>query len=351
MDGRKDACMSEDEDAPQGRPARQPLRVFDAWTIRSAVSHRLALLSAQRAFKALARKQVTVPPPLGVELEDVNGEVHVKGAYIHGSPVFAFKVATGFYSNVQFGVPTGSGMVLVFDSETGFPRCVLADNGYLTDLRTAAAGALAAKHLAPDRPLRVASVGAGVQARLQLELLATVRPIAEVRVWSRTAPSRENYATRMHQKLLIPVQKANTVAEAVEGADLILTTTPSRGALIEPGYLASGATVIAVGSDGPEKQELAAEVVASADKVVTDLTAQCVTLGELHHAVLGGHMSMDSVYAELGQIVNGDVPGRESDGETIVCDLTGVGAQDASIAEVAYRILAKGIVEEDGDED
>lgn len=327
-----------DDGAPT-QPKRPALRVFDAWSIQSLVTDRLAMVSAKRAFQALARGKVTVPPPMCAEFEDVNGEVHVKGAYLHGSPVFVFKVATGFYANVQFGVPTGSGMVLVFDAETGFPRCILADDGYLTDLRTAAAGALAVHHLAPEKPLRVAMIGAGVQARLQLRLMSAIRTIADVRVWSRSRASRERYATRMHEKLGTPVQAVETVAEAVASADLIVTATPARSPLIEAGYIAAGATVIAVGSDGPAKQEIAAEVMADADKVVTDLTSQCVTLGELHHAVKGGHMGIDAVHGELGKIVDGEIPGREDEAEIIICDLTGVGAQDAAIAEVAYRAL------------
>jgi ornithine cyclodeaminase len=320
--------------------AKQPaLRVFDAWAIQKLVTDRLALVSAERAFKAIARGRVTVPPPLGAHFEDVNGEVHVKGAYLHGSPVFVFKIATGFYGNVQFGVPTGSGMVLVFDAETGFPRCILADSGYLTDLRTAAAGALAARYLAPDRPLRVAVVGSGVQAHLQLRLIASVRPLEEIRIWSRSQASRDRCAAAVGNQLVVPTKTAESVGEAVANADLIVTVTPSRSPLIQAGHIAAGTTMICVGSDGPAKQEVAAEVIADADKVVTDLTSQCVTLGELHHAVKGGYMGIDAVYGELGQIVDGQLPGRESDDEIIICDLTGVGAQDAAIAEVAYRAL------------
>jgi ornithine cyclodeaminase len=275
-------------------------------------------------------------PSVGVELPQAHGEVHVKGGYIVGSPIFAFKVATGFYGNVELGVPTGSGLVMVFDAETGFPLAVLADNGYLTDLRTAAAGALAVRHLAPDRPLVAAVLGAGVQARLQIRLVRRVRKLTEVRVWSRQETSRRDYVARMGRVLDSPVRAMATVAEALDGVDLVITTTPSRGPLVLAGMLAPGATVVAVGSDGPEKHELAAEVVAGADKVVTDITDQCLRFGELHHAVAAGLMGADDVHAELGQVVEGGRPGREGN-ETIVCDLTGVGAQDAAIAEAAYQ--------------
>ena len=121
---------------------RPSIKVFDEWRIRKAITDQHALASAERAFRALGNGLASVPPPLGWEFPHVNGEVHLKGAHLHGSSMFTFKVATGFYSNVEMGLPTGSGFVLIFDAETGFPRGILADNGYLTDLRTAAAGGL-----------------------------------------------------------------------------------------------------------------------------------------------------------------------------------------------------------------
>lgn len=318
------------------------LLVMGETAIRAAVTHRHALAAAERAFKALARDQVVSPMPLGVDFPEIHGEVHVKGAYIRDAPIFAFKVATGFYGNVELGVPTGSGLVLVFDAHTGFPKAVLADNGYLTDLRTAAAGALAAKLLTSGaRPLILAVLGAGVQGRMQADLIRRVRNVKEVRVWSRQESSRRRYVAEMTRTLGVPVYDHADVASAVSGADLVVTATPSHVPLVHAGMLSPGVTVVAVGSDGPTKRELSTEVVASADKLVTDLTAQCVRLGELHHAVRDGAVPSDGVYAELGQIVVGDLPGREGD-ETIVCDLTGVGAQDAAMAEAAWKALSTG---------
>lgn len=322
--------------------ARPRLALHDEDALGRVVDDGLALRSAELAFTKLARGEALVPPPLGVDLPGVRGEVHVKGAALSGSPVFAFKVATGFYGNAGLGLPTGSGLVLVFDARTGFPLAVLADNGWLTDLRTAAAGALAARLLTPDRPLRLGVVGAGVQARLQARLISRVREIREVRVWSRSEASRTACAADVSRTLGVDATPVAGVADALTGADLVVTVTPSRAPLVEPSMLAPGATVIAVGSDGPDKQELHPGVLAVADKVVTDLTSQCVRLGELHHAVAGGLMRVQDVHAELGHILLGASPGRESDDETIVCDLTGVGVQDAAIAELAWAALPGG---------
>lgn len=314
------------------------LTVFDEATVRGAIDPRAALASAERAFLALAQDEVVSPYPLGAEFPEVHGEVHVKGAFIKGAPIFAFKVATGFYGNVQLGVPTGSGMVLVFDSETGFPLGVLADNGYLTDLRTAAAGALAARHLAPRGPLVVAVVGAGIQGRMQVELMHLVRDFQEVRVWSRQESSRRRYVRDMSTALKTPVYEFAQVGDAVAGADLVVTATPSREPLVHSGMLKPGATVVALGSDGPGKRELSDEVILGADKLVADVTAQSIRIGELSPLVRAGLLPPDGVYAELGHIVAGDVDGRTGD-ETIICDLTGVGAQDAAIAEATWERL------------
>ena len=318
---------------------RPSLRIFDEWNVRQAATDAVAVESAERAFTALAEGRATVPHPTGWEFPKVHGEVHIKGAHLEGSPLFTLKVATGFYGNVELGVPTGSGMVLIFDAESGFPRGVLADNGYLTDLRTAAAGALAVRYLAPERPLVMAVVGAGVQARHQVRMMSCERELTEVRVWSRRGAQVDSFRKALSSARLGSVVAASSVKEAVEGADLVLTVTPSRSPLVEACWLARGATVVAVGSDGPVKQELEARLVADADKLVTDLTSQCVSLGELHHAIDEELMTVEDVYAELGAIVVGERPGREGD-ETIVCDLTGVGAQDAAIAEAVFVELA-----------
>ena len=317
------------------------MKVFEEHTIRAAVGPRDALAAAEHAFRALAEQRVVQPHPLGLEIAESRGEVHVKGAYLRGSPIFAVKVATGFYGNAARNLPTGSGLVLVFDAGTGFPLALLRDQAYLTDLRTGAAGALAARHLAAERLGRVAILGSGVQARCQARCLALVRRWSDTVAWSPTREHLDGYCREMTEELGVPFGPARTAEEAVRGADLVITTTPSRRPLVEAGWLLPHATVIAVGSDGPEKQELAAECLARAGKVIADRLGQCVELGEIHHAVKYGLLEVSRVYAELGEIVSGKKPGREGE-ELIICDLTGVGAQDAAIAEVAWRQLTAG---------
>ncbi len=316
------------------------MKVIGEEQLRALVREDHALEAVTAAFKALSRGRVVQPPPLGMDLEEVRGEVHVKGAYLQGEEVFAMKVASGFYRNRERGLPTGSGLVLVFDAATGFPKALLQDNGYLTELRTGAAGALAARFLTRDTPLRVGVIGAGAQARYQMRALARVRSLDAVRVWSPVPQEVEAYREEMEPELGAMVEAGATAEEAVRGAELVVTVTPSRDPILRYDWLAPGATVVAVGSDGPEKQELAGEILGRADKVVVDSREQCMGLGETHHAVKDGHLDPGAIYAELGEVVLGTRPGREAD-ELIVCDLTGVGAQDAAMAGEVWNLLKK----------
>jgi ornithine cyclodeaminase len=318
----------------------QNMKVISEIHLRRLVGEDEALEAVETAFRALAEGRVVQPPPLGMDLEGVRGEVHVKGACLQGEPVFAVKVASGFYGNPERGLPTGSGLVLVFDASTGFPLALLQDNGFLTELRTGGAGALAARLLAPDRPLTTGVIGAGSQARYQLRAIARVRKLRELRVWSPVPEEVAAYVEEVTPALRAPVRGVGTPSGAVQGADLVVTVTPSREPLVELGWLANGVTVLAVGSDGPEKQELATEILGAAGKVVVDSRAQCLELGETHHAVSAGVLAPEGIHAELGEVLLGKRPGREGD-EQIVCDLTGVGAQDAAIAGVVWNLLQK----------
>lgn len=319
------------------------MKVFGEGQLRELVGEAEALSAVETAFEALAEGRVVQPPPLGLDIEEVRGEVHVKGAYLKGEPVFAVKFASGFYLNPERGLPVGAGLVLVFDATTGFPLALFQDNAYLTELRTAGAGALAVRLLAPDRPLSVAVIGAGSQARYQLRAIRRVREIKDLRAWSPIPEEVASYAEEMSSTLGIPVSGAGSPREAVEGADLVVTVTPAREPLLELEWMGTGATVVAVGSDGPDKQELAPEILGAPGKVVVDSRAQCLGLGETHHAVRAGILAPEDIHAELGEVLVGDRPGREGE-ELIVCDLTGVGAQDAAIAGVVWELLSEGSI-------
>ena len=306
--------------------------------LRARLGEAEALEAVERAFLALARGDVVQPPPMGFDFPEASGETHVKGAYIRGDATFAIKVASGFYRNPDRGLAVGSGLVLVLDAKTGAPLATLKDNAFLTELRTAAAGALAVRLLAPVKMDKMAVLGTGVQARYQLRAITRVRDVGEVFAWSPNAERRQGYCEEMSAALGIPFTSASSAAAACEDAALVLTVTPAREPIVGAKDVSRSTTVLAVGSDGPDKQELDVAILAQAGKVVVDNLSQCLALGEVHHAVAAGRMSEDDVHAELGDVLAGNKVGREGD-ELIVCDLTGVGAQDAAMAAKACQVL------------
>jgi ectoine utilization protein EutC len=314
--------------------------------IRALLDPAACIEAMAQAFAAYASGKAQLPPVINLEVPEHGGEVHIKTGHLSGGPYYAVKIASGFYGNATLGLPSSNGMVLVFDSRTGVPAAFLLDNGFITDLRTAAAGALAAKYLARKQVETVGVIGSGAQARYQMKLLSLVRPFREARVWGR---NREKASACIEdvRRTDIAGQPAFAVAEsvqqAVREADVVITVTASREPLVRAEWLAPGATVIAVGSDGPEKQELDVEVLARADRIVADSLPQCLRLGEIHHAVEQGAINKEKVSAELGEIAAGLKAGRTSDQELIVCDLTGVGVQDVAAASlVMERALAAG---------
>ena len=306
--------------------------------IRQAVSMPEAMMAVEEAFAALARGEAQLPDVIGLEVPEVNGEFHVKGAHLQGNPFAVFKVASGFWENPARGLPVGTGLMMAFDATTGFPAALLLDNGYLTDLRTGAAGGVAANYLANPVVEKMAIIGSGLQARYQLRAVAGVRQLdGRVAVWSRNREHAEAFAREMVAELEVDVGVAPDIEVALRNAALVVTTTPSREPLIEAGWLSRGVHINAIGSDAPDKQELDVSVLARADIVIADRLNQCVRLGEIHHAVEAGIMDVDDVAGELGDLIIGQAPGRTSDDQITVCDLTGVGVQDAAIASLALE--------------
>jgi len=314
--------------------------------IRSLIGPTQALTAVRDAFARLARGEASLPGVIGLDVPPHGGEVHVKGAWLHGTPYFSIKEAAGFYANLARGLPLSSGLILVFDATTGFLRAILFDNAYLTELRTGAAGALAAELLAPRVARQVGILGSGSQARYQLEALLGVRRPERVVIWGRTPEHVDACVAEMRARFGLPVAAAASAREAVEGSAIVVTTTPARQPIVRAEWVGPGTHVTAVGSDGPHKQELEAGLLARADKVVVDRLDQCLRLGELHHAVVAGLYSADAVYAELGELAAGLKPGRAADGEITLADLTGVGVQDAAVANlVVSEALRQGIGE------
>ncbi|CDN52079.1 ectoine utilization protein EutC [Neorhizobium galegae] len=295
-----------------------------------------AVACVEDAFHALATKPVAMPPILRLDIPEHRGEVDVKTAYVPGIEGFAIKISPGFFDNPKIGLPSTNGMMVLLSSRTGLVQALLLDNGYLTDVRTAAAGAVAAKHLSRPNSAVAAIFGAGMQARLQLEALALVRPIREARIWARDLGKAKTVAAELTIRLGITVRAEVDPEIAVAGADIVVTTTPSEIPILKAEWLQPGQHVTAMGSDAEHKNEIDPAAIAKADVYVADSLKQTRRLGELHHAVKAGLISPDAEFSELGQVIAGIRPGRENTGQITLADLTGTGIQDTAIATLAF---------------
>ena len=331
-------------------PRRDPILVLTERELREVVELDLeALAAVENAFTQLARGEADVPPILGLFVPDRHGEVDVKAAYIHGLPSLAIKIASGFFDNGTWGLASGSGLMVVLSARTGYPQAILLDNGYLTDVRTALAGAAAAKHLAPRQVRTVGVIGAGAQGRYQVRALQLVRSFERVLVYDRSPAAVEAYVREMPGVLGedraapgtggagAPVRVEAADPEAlVRQSDVVITCTPSHEPVVRAGWLHAGLHITAMGADTPEKQELDGEVLGRATRLACDLKTQCFARGEFYHARAAGVLAEGAAVAELGDLTSGRLPGRDRDDEITVCALTGVGVQDTAIALLAF---------------
>ncbi len=284
----------------------------------------------EQGFIAYSEGRAVVPPVGELILRDPPGDVHIKYGYLKGDDYYVIKIASGFYENFKLGLPSSNGLMLVFSQKTGALEAVLLDEGYLTDVRTAVAGAIAAKYLAPSRIERIGIVGTGMQARLQLEYLKPVTGCREVIAWGRSEDKLERYKEDMTAGGF-NVTTTTDAASIVKSCNLIVTTTPAAEPILS-GQAQPATHITAVGSDTPDKQELDAGLLRQADLIVADSISQCVERGEIHQALKCKAIS-ESDLVELGSILAGHVVGRSTDEQLTIADLTGVAVQDIQISK------------------
>ena len=297
----------------------------------------------ETGFVLYSEGKVTVPPVGFLHFEDPPGDVHIKYGFVSGDEYYVLKMASGFYANAALGLPVADGLLLVFSQKTGELKLILLDKCWLTDMRTAAAGAVAAKHLAAQTVGDIGIVGTGVQARMQLEMLRDVVDCKSCMVWGRDPAKVESMIEDLRAKDSVrawglQIEPAESLDHLVSRSNLIVTTTSARGPLIRADQVQKGTHITAMGSDDHGKQELEAELLAKADLVVADSVSQCVDHGECFAAVQGGHIEKDSIL-ELGDVIKTPALGRTSEDQITVADLTGVAIQDIQIAKMVDRVL------------
>lgn len=309
-----------------------PVRIIHLPEIKSALSSLDLTASIEEGFAAYSAGEAVVPPVGELLLE--KGEVHIKYGFIQGDPYYVVKIASGFYENPELGLASSNGLMLLFRQATGQLVSVLLDEGWLTDTRTAVAGAIAARYLSPSAVSRIGILGSGVQARLQLSHLSGVTRCRRALAWGRDPVRLRQYREDM-EKQGFSVSTTHDSAEVAAACNLIVTTTPSTSPLLSWKDIRPGTHITAVGSDTPEKQELDSRILERADLVVGDSLPQCMLRGEIFQAIQSGVLTEDRL-TELGNIVRGQARGRTSERQVTVADLTGVAVQDIKIAAAVY---------------
>lgn len=309
--------------------------------IRSLLDTERLIDEIEAGFVLYSGGRVTVPPVGFLHFDKPPGDVHIKYGSIADDDYWVLKVASGFYENPKLGLAPSDGVILVFSQRTGALELVLHDRCWLTDMRTAAAGAVAARHLAPSCVDQIGVIGTGVQARMQLEMLCSVVEATSAAVWGRNRDKVEAMIEDLSKSEQIlaaglSIRAVASVEELAEHSRVIVTATSARTPVLLADHVPSGTHITAMGSDDDGKQELEAALLGKADRVVADSVAQCSEYGECVHGIEEGSISRSDI-VELGAVVANPHLGRTSDDQITVADLTGVAVQDIQIAKMVAR--------------
>ncbi len=308
--------------------------VINLRDIKSIIKNVDVVAAMEEGFIQYSNGNTVVPPVGELLFEDPKGDAHIKYGYIKNDDYYVIKIASGFYDNAKLGIPSSQGLMLLFDQKTGVPKAILLDEGFLTDIRTAAAGALAAKYFAPKDIKAIGIVGAGIQAKLQLQYLQKHTPCKSVWVWGRTKKNVESFAKELEADF--DIQIAETLSQLAKNSNLIVTTTPSEIALLKADDIQKGTHITAVGSDTAHKQELESELLNKADLVIADSLPQSKSRGEIYRAITDGAIS-ESTIIELGTAIQNSKLQRTTEEQITIVDLTGVAVQDIMIAKAVYN--------------
>ena len=313
------------------------MRIFRLHEIKEVIDPLTLIKNQEEGFVAYSEGKVVVPPVGYLHFEQPPGDCHIKFGYIKSDDYFVVKIATGFYQNPDVGLPVSNGMLALFSQTTGNLEALFLDEGYLTDLRTAAAGAIAAKYLAPKPITRIGIIGTGVQARLQLEMLKYITECRDACVWGRDRQKQEHYKSQMAESGF-SVAVMSRVEDLARSCNLIVTATAANNPLLYASQLQSGTHVTAIGADAQGKQELDPNIFTKATVRVVDSVCQCVDHGDTSHAIKAGLID-EGKLVELGTVIKNSELGRANQEQITVADLTGVAVQDIQIVTLAYKSL------------
>ena len=314
-------------------------KIYDLAQIKSVLKSIQAVPEIEKGFVAYSEGKAVIPPVGELQFKDPPGDTHIKYGYLLEDDCYVIKIAAGFIVSGDSNryASTSSGLMLLFKIGTGDLICALDDECHLTNVRTAAAGAVCAKYLAPKNVECIGIVGAGTQGRMQLEYLAQVTSCKEVMVWDMDQGALDDYKKDM-ESLGYRVQPTLKTEDICARCNLIVTATPATSPLLSAEHIRKGTHITAMGSDTPEKRELDPAILQKADIVVADSISQCLLRGEIHHAIAAGMLAKDRI-VELGNVITNPQLCRSSNEQITVADLTGVAVQDIQIAKAVYQRL------------
>jgi alanine dehydrogenase len=326
------------------RVTATPTVVLGRHDVRELLDLRSCIEAVESAFRRHAEGRSISPAVLGVHVD--GGGFHVKTAGMLGGDapaMFVAKINANFPGNPdRFSLPTIQGVIVLFDASNGRVMALI-DSSEITSVRTAAATAVAARHLARVDAATVTLCGCGAQARSQLRALTVVRPVRHAFAFDIDRDRASTYAEEMSSELGIDVQAVDALGEATRCSEVWVTCTPARAWFLGRQHVAAGAFIAAVGADHPEKQEIEPELLAES-VVVADILDQCATIGDLHHALDARVMRREDVRAELATVIAGRAAGRRNENEIVVFDSTGTALQDVAAAQLVYdRATATGV--------
>jgi ornithine cyclodeaminase/alanine dehydrogenase len=312
--------------------------------VSKLINMRDVIGAVEEAYRAFNSDQVVQPGYIGIHLPSPRGEIDFKLGYYKAKEVISMKASSGGFPDnpTAYGVPSGMGTILLFDAMSCALMCVM-DGSLLTGLRTGAAGAVSVKLLARKNAKTVASIGTGNQARMQIRAIDEIMDIEQIFAWDSNRDALFKYKTDIESEFGIHVVMANSKKEAVEQADILITTTRGTGSLVEAAWVKPGTHIVAIGTDQRGKQELEPEIFRNA-KIVNDSIAQCIEKGETWHPLHQNIITEKDIHAEIGEILLGIKAGRENDEEVTIFDSTGMAVQDNTTSIRIYRNAIEGKV-------
>jgi len=293
------------------------------------------------SFKEMGFGRVEMPPRLYLHFKKYNG-VHISmPSYLEGLDAAGVKVVTAHPENPsKYHLPSVIATIILNDPKNGIPLAIM-DGTYITMLRTGAAGACGIKYLSRRDSEKAAIIGLGVQGRSQLLGLLEVRNIKKVRVFDVIPQARKDYASQMSKETGLGIEVANSVDEAVEGADIIITCTPSSQPFLKGDVIEKGTHISAIGADTKDKRELDTSALVKAQKIVVDFMDQAVNVGDLAAPLREGAIKKADIYGELGEIIAGKKKGRTDSSEITIFKATGLAIEDIATANRVFQLAKK----------